>query len=307
VASNHLRIGTRASQLALWQANWVADRLRELGASVELIEICTSGDKDQRDPILEMDQQGVFTKEIQAAVLNGEADLAVHSLKDLPTETIEGLILAAVPEREDCFDVLVTSNVKSLAELASGAKIGTGSLRRQAQLRALREDLEVVGIRGNVDTRLRKLAAGEYEAIVLAAAGLKRLGFTDRIVEEFRPPRMLPAPGQGALGLECHREASEVLKFVNQLEHAESRAATDAERAMLALLHAGCSAPVGAWGRVEDGNLKLDGLVASLDGQQVLRASASSAIDSAVQLGKHVAEELLTQGAEGIIEAARVG
>ncbi len=305
MAAPHLRIGTRASQLALWQANWVAERLRELGANVELVEIATSGDKDQRDTILEMGQQGVFTKEIQAAVLNGGADIAVHSLKDLPTETVEGLVLAAVTEREDCFDVLVTSSGKSLAELASGAKVGTGSLRRQAQLRALSSGLEIVGIRGNVDTRLRKLAAGEYDAIVLAAAGLKRLGHADRIVEEFQPPQMLPAPGQGALGLECHREASAVLKFVSQLEHEETRAGTDAERAMLALLHAGCSAPVGAWGRVQNGQLKLDGLVASLDGQQILRASASGAISSAVNLGKQVAEELLAKGAAEIIQAAR--
>jgi hydroxymethylbilane synthase len=305
VAANHIRIGTRGSALALWQANWVADRLRELGATVELVEITTSGDRDQRDPILGMNQQGVFTKEIQAAVLNGAADIAVHSLKDLPTETVEGMILAAVPERESSSDVLVSQAGQSLSELPAGARVGTGSLRRQAQLRHLRSDLEIVGIRGNIDTRLRKLVAGEYDAIVLAAAGLGRLQLTANVAEELAPPRMLPAPGQGALGIECHREASEVLNFASQLQHAESRAATDAERAMLAMLHAGCSAPVGAWGRVEDGNLVLDGLVASLDGRRILRASAIGPMEKATQLGRQVADELLAQGAGEIIQAAR--
>lgn len=301
----HLRIATRGSQLALWQANWVADRLRALGATVELVEVVTAGDRDQRDPVLEMDQQGVFTKEIQAAVLNGDADLAVHSLKDLPTATAEGLLLAAVPAREICFDVLITRQASSLADLPSGAKVGTGSLRRQAQLQALRDDLLIVGIRGNVDTRLRKLANGDYDAIVLAAAGLKRLELAANIVEELSPPRMLPAPGQGALGIECHRDAQEVLKLVSQLEHPPTRAAVDAERSMLALLHAGCSAPVGAWGRAEQGELKLDGLVASLDGKQVLRASASGPPSTAMQIGRQVAEALLAQGAQEIIEQAR--
>lgn len=306
MAAIHLRIGTRASQLALWQANWVADRLRELGATVELVEISTSGDRDQSDSIVEMNQQGVFTKEIQAAVLNGSADLAVHSLKDLPTETVPGLVLAAVPPREDCFDVLVSNTANSLAELPNGAKIGTGSLRRKAQLRALRGDLKITGIRGNVDTRLRKLADGEYDAIVLATAGLKRLNLAEHIVEVLAPPRMLPAPGQGALGLECHRDAHEIREFVSQLEHVETRAAVDAERAMLALLHAGCSAPVGAWARMERGSLKLDGLVASLDGQNVLRANATGSLNSAMQLGEQVAKDLLQQGAQEIIQAARL-
>ncbi len=305
MTAHHLRIATRGSQLALWQANWVADRLRELGATVELVEVVTAGDRDQRDPVLEMNQQGVFTKEIQAAVLNGDADLAVHSLKDLPTATAEGLLLAAVPAREVCFDVLITRQASSLADLPSGAKVGTGSLRRQAQLQALRDDLQIIGIRGNVDTRLRKLASGDYDAIILAAAGLKRLELTANIVEELSPPRMLPAPGQGALGIECHREAQEVLKLVSQLEHPPTRAAVDAERLMLALLHAGCSAPVGAWGRTEQGELKLDGLVASLDGKHVLRASASGPSSTAMQIGRQVAEALLAQGAQEIIEQAR--
>ena len=233
------------------------------------------------------------------------ADIAVHSLKDLPTETVAGMVLAAVPERESCSDVLVSRIAGCLADLPAGARVGTGSLRRQAQLRHLRSDLEIVGIRGNVDTRLRKLAAGDYDAIVLAAAGLRRLNLLADIVEELGPPRLLPAPGQGALGIECHREAADVFEIVSQLEHADSRAATDAERAMLAMLHAGCSAPVGAWGRVEDGELHLDGLVASIDGERCLRVYSSGAIEAAIPLGQKVAEQLLAQGAGEIIRNAK--
>ena len=306
MTKSRLRVGTRGSALARWQANWVADRLRHLGAQVEIVEIATSGDKDQRDSIQNIGRTGVFTKEIHTAVLNGEADIAVHSLKDLPTETVEGLVLAAVPERESCCDVLVSHTAESLADLPIGAKVGTGSLRRQAQLRHLRADLQIVGIRGNVDTRLRRLADGEYAAIVLAAAGLNRLRLVANVVEELAPPRMLPAPGQGALGLECHREASDILKLLGQLQHPDSRAATDAERAMLAMLHAGCSAPVGAWSRMEQGELVLDGLVASLDGQRILRASARGTSPRAMQLGQQVAQALIEQGAAEIIQAARM-
>jgi hydroxymethylbilane synthase len=302
VKTPHIRIGTRGSQLALWQANWVADQLRQRGATVDIIEISTTGDRDQRDPILEMDQQGVFTKEIQAAVLNGDADIAVHSLKDLPTETVEGLVLGAVPPREVCFDVLITTKAKSLMELPASSRVGTGSLRRQAQLRHLRSDLEILGIRGNVDTRLRKLRDGEFDAIVLAAAGVKRLNLDQHVVEELAPPRMLPAPGQGALGIECHRGAHDIIEFISQLEDPNSRAATNAERSMLALLHAGCSAPVGAWGRIKKGELLLDGVVATLDGQRVIRASASGPSQSAVELGQQVAKRLLDHGAGEIIQ-----
>lgn len=289
----------------MWQANWVADQLRSRGATVEIIEISTVGDRDQRDPILEMNQQGVFTKEIQAAVLNGESDIAVHSLKDLPTETVEGLVLCAVPPREVCFDVLITTRAKSLMDLPANSRVGTGSLRRQAQLRHLRGDLEILGIRGNVDTRLRKLRDGKYDAIVLAAAGVKRLNLDQHVVEELAPPRMLPAPGQGALGIECHCEAHDIIEFLSQLDDENSHAATNAERSMLAQLHAGCSAPVGAWGRIDNGELLLDGVVATLDGQQVLRASNSGPPASGIELGKLVAQSLFDQGAGRIIAAAK--
>ncbi len=300
-----IRIGTRASQLALWQAHWVADQLQRLGATIEIVEVATQGDVQQTGPIIELGLQGVFTKEIQAAVLRGEVDLAVHSLKDLPTETVPGLTLAAVPARENCSDALVSAAGEKLSELPGGASVGTGSLRRQAQLRSLRPDLNIQGIRGNVDTRLAKLDSGEFDAIVLAAAGLKRLGLGTRISEQLAPPRMLPAPGQGALGIECREGNEQLCEFVGRLEHIDTRAATDAERSMLALLHAGCSAPVGAWGRIENDKLLLDGLVASLDGTQILRASASGSPEHPQELGSELASELLAQGAAPLISAAR--
>jgi len=307
VSKSLIRIGTRASQLAQWQAKWVAFQLRALGATVELVEITTQGDAQQRGPIASLGSQGVFTKEIQAAVLDSEVDLAVHSLKDLPTETVAGLVLAAVPERENPADALVTAKAESLETLASGARVGTGSLRRQAQLRHLRSDLEVVGIRGNVDTRLRKLDEGEYDAVILAAAGLKRLGLADRIVELLEPPRVLPAVGQGALGLECRADDAAIRELLGDLDDRDSHRAVEAERAMLAKLHGGCSAPVGAWGRLEDGELVLDGLVATLDGGRVLKAAASGPAAEAGAIGDRVAEELLGQGAAAIVAEARDG
>jgi len=300
-----IRIATRGSKLALWQADWLADRLRQLGAPVELLEVTTSGDVQQSGPVVALGLQGVFTKEIQAAVLEDRADVAVHSLKDLPTELIEGLILAAVPQRESSADALVTLDGSQLSDLPAGARVGTGSLRRQSQLKHLRPDLDVVAIRGNVDTRLQKLAEGVVDAIVLACAGLERLGWADRISERLEPPRMLPAPGQGALGIECRKDDAEVSKLLYQLDDTETRQSVTAERALLALLHAGCSAPVGAWGRVEQGRLSLDALVASLDGSDLLRASGSGAPADAEAIGSEVAGQLLAAGAEQIILTAR--
>lgn len=301
----HVRIGTRASLLAQWQANWVAEELYKLDATVELVEITTSGDVQQVGPIAGIGLQGVFTKEIQSAVLSQQVDVAVHSLKDLPTETVDGLVLAAVPPRESPADAFVSNTAQSLVDLPPDARVGTGSLRRQAQLRHLRPDLQVVGIRGNVDTRLRKLDEGQYDAIILAAAGLRRLGWENRIQELLEPPRMMPAPGQGALGLECRADDSAIRQLLDMLDDLPSCQAVTAERSMLALLHAGCSAPVGAWGRIEGTELVLDGLVANLDGTQVLRASARGVTASGNALGRTVAEQLLAQGAAAIIEAAR--
>lgn len=305
MATPQIRIATRGSKLALWQSNWVADELRKLDAEVELVEITTSGDVQQTGPIAAVGLQGVFTKEVQAAVLASQADIAVHSLKDLPTEQVEGLTLAAVPARENVADALVSEKANCLADLAPGARVGTGSQRRRAQIKHLRPDLEVAGIRGNVDTRLRKLEDGEYDAIILAAAGLRRLGWSERIAELLEPPQMLPAVGQGALGIEGRSDDPATLELLAKLDHRDTHQATSAERAMLALLHGGCSAPVGAWGRVDRGELRLDGLVADLEGTQVLKSSTSGSPTEANSLGERVAQELLAQGADKIIAAAR--
>jgi hydroxymethylbilane synthase len=304
--SRTFRIGTRGSKLARWQSEWVAARLRDAGVAVEIVEIATSGDVQQHGPVASLGGLGVFTKEIQSALLAGEVDLAVHSLKDLPTQTVDGLILAAVPTRENPADALISTSGVSLTELPAGARVGTGSVRRRAQLLYLRPDLAMLDIRGNVDTRLRKLDAGEYDAIVLAAAGLRRLGWAQRITELLAPPRTLPAPGQGALAIECRVDDGEAKSAVAPLDDAATRRAVTAERAALAVLHGGCSAPVGAWGRESGGKLLLDALVAQAQGRQLLRAAAALEGDqSAEDLGRRVAEDLLAQGAAGLIAAAR--
>jgi len=303
--SPHIRIGTRRSPLALWQANWVAEQLRQRGSRIELVEITTAGDVQQSGPIAAVGLQGVFTKEVQAAMLAGDADIGVHSLKDLPTEQVAGLVLGAVPKRGNVADALVTNLANTLAELPTSARIGTGSFRRQSQLKHLRPDLKVVGIRGNVDTRLRKLDDGEYDALVLAAAGLQRLGLKNRITALLKPPHMLPAVGQGALGIECREDDSRVLELLGHLNDHQTHQVIAAERAMLALLHGGCSVPVGGWGRIEDKKLVLDGLVGNLDGTQILKATASGELTDAEQVGQQVAEQLLAQGAADILATAR--
>jgi hydroxymethylbilane synthase len=308
-----LRIGTRGSKLARWQSDWVAAELHKLGAHVEIVEIATQGDVQQQGPVASLGIQGLFTKEIQAAVLSGQVDVAVHSLKDLPTQQVAGLALAATPPREDPSDALVTNDVDSLEALPQGARVGTGSLRRRAQLLHLRPDLSILGIRGNVDTRLRKLDEGEYDAIVLAAAGLRRLGWGKRITALLEPPQMLPAPGQGSLAIECREGDTEIIALVGQLDDPPTRLGVTAERIVLADLHGGCSAPIAAWGRVAGGRLLLDGLVADIEGRNVLRASAAADFADAPgdsgalahQLGHQVASNLLQQGAAELIETAR--
>ncbi len=300
-----VRIGTRASRLARWQSEWVASRLQDLGAAVELVEITTRGDAQQQGPLSQFGGQGLFTKEIQAALLRDEVDVAVHSLKDLPTGTTEDLVLAAVPVREQSDDALVCNRFDALDQLPEGARVGTGSMRRQAQLKHHRPDLEILDIRGNVDTRLRKLDDGVFDAIILAAAGLRRLGLESRIRQRLGPPIMLPAAGQGALGIECRADASEVRQLLEKLDDLPSRQAIVAERAVLATLQAGCLAPVGVWGRQQSGQLLLDAVVADVDGKQFLQASQTGPPTDATALGKRVAEQLFAQGAETIIAASR--
>jgi hydroxymethylbilane synthase len=301
---SHLRIGTRRSALARWQADWVAARLQELGVEVELILLTTAGDQ-QQGPIGEIGAQGVFTKEIQRAVLDGRVDLAVHSLKDLPTEGVSGLLLAAVPPRAPESDVLVCRRYASLDELPRGSRVGTGSLRRRSQLLHVRPDLAMKDIRGNVDTRLRKLDEGEFDALILAEAGLRRLDLAGRICQVLPRDVCLPAVGQGALGLETRSDDRSAGELLRPLDDPATHAAVLAERAMLAELRGGCLAPVAAWGRREGPSLVLTGRVLSPDGRRKLEASSTGDPAQAADLGRQVAGELLAQGAAELIRLAR--
>jgi len=301
-----IRLGTRASALARWQADWVAAALTRLGHIVTLVPITTSGDRQTDKPVHELGGVGLFTKEIQRALLDDTIDLAVHSLKDLPTDAVPGLTLAAVPKRASPADVLVSGDGKLLADLPPGATIGTSSLRRRAQLLHARPDLAPVDVRGNVDTRLRKLEAGQYEALVLAEAGLTRLGLHARITQVLSPAIMLPAPGQGALALESRTDDKATQDAVAPLIDPASLAAVLAERELLRALAGGCLAPVGAWGRVDlDGNLALSAAVLSCDGKKRLAADGEGAAADPLALGRRVAQDLLRQGAADLIEAAR--
>jgi len=299
-----IRIGTRGSALARWQAEWVAARLAAMMVEVELIFIKTSGD-GTTTPISAAAGQGVFTKEIQRALLEAQIDLAVHSLKDLPTEPVAGLTLAAVPLRESPHDALISHVASSLEQLPLGARVGTGSRRRQSQLLHLRPDLRVEDTRGNVETRLRKLDEGEFDAIVLAEAGLSRLGLADRITQLLPLSIMLPAVGQGALGLETRVNDAEINNLLTLLDDQHTHVAVSAERAMLAALRGGCLAPIGAWGRVVDRALVLDGGVFSLDGTARLAATASGSLEEAEAVGQQVAHDLLQQGAGALIDQSR--
>jgi len=304
-----IRIATRKSALALWQANYLADRLRNLPAKpiVELVPIVTTGDTNQTDALRQFGGTGVFTGEVQKAVLDERADLAVHSLKDLPTLSSGGLVLAAVPEREQRCDALLLPQskaaIKSLDDLPKGVKIGTGSPRRQAQLLHLRPDLELSEIRGNVDTRIRKLDEGQYDAIILAEAGLRRLELADRISLLLTPPTVYPAVSQGALGIEC-RDSDDVIRdLLQQIICATTHAEVLAERSLLRTLRAGCHAPLGAWTRVDGDQMTLTGVLLSLDGKTRIEQTASGPVTHAEKVGIQVAELLLSNGAESLLAA----
>jgi hydroxymethylbilane synthase len=294
-----LVIASRGSQLALWQARWVGRALEERSAESRIDIIKTTGDKITDVPLAKVGGKGLFTKEIEEALLDGRADLAVHSLKDLPTELPDGLVLAAVPGREDARDALVGSKLDALPR---GARVGTSSLRRAAQLRKLRPDLAVESIRGNLDTRLRKLDEGQYDAFLLAAAGLKRLGWGDRIAELLPPDVMCPAVGQGALAIET-RGAGAGFEACRALDVADARAAVTAERALLASLGGGCQVPIGAHATVSDGRLRMVAIVASPDGSEAVRGESGGAADDAGAIGRGLGEELLARGARRILEA----
>jgi hydroxymethylbilane synthase len=289
-----IRLGTRRSALATAQATWVADQLRALGHEVELVPIVTTGDVNKA-PLEQIGGTGVFVSALRDALLASEIDIAVHSLKDLPTAPVDGLAIGAVPVREDPRDVLVARDGLTLGELQQGALVGTGSPRRVAQLDALGLGLECTGIRGNVDTRIGLVADGKLDAVVLARAGLSRLGRLDEVTETLDPIQVLPAPGQGALGIECRADDAEVLAALAPLEDPATRAAVTAERQMLATLEAGCTAPVGALAEVVEGEdgpeLWLRGALGQEDG--VRRLSANGPVDDPESLGKALANELL--------------
>jgi hydroxymethylbilane synthase len=305
-----IRIATRASRLALWQANYVAGLLRAAAPEtvVEIVHVTTTGDRDQTERLSAFGGLGVFTREVQKAVLDDSADLAVHSLKDLPTQTAAGLVLAAVPEREDTADALVlpaaAAALADLAGLPHAARLGTGSLRRRAQLACRRADLQISDVRGNVETRLKKLDGGEFDALVLAVAGLKRLGLADRISCELSPPLMYPAVGQGALGIECRADAAATLALASQINDPPTRSRVTAERSLLAQLRAGCHAPVGAATWFEQEQLHLEAVVCSPDGKERMVAKGNDLPANAAALGIQVAERLLQQGAGRLIAAA---
>ena len=302
---NILKIATRQSPLALWQAEHIRARLEALHANlkVELVTFVTQGDKILDTPLAKIGGKGLFVKELEAALLDGRADLAVHSMKDVPMELPEGLSLAVICEREDPLDAFVSNTYNSFDDLPQGAKVGTSSLRRKCQILKQRPDLEIIDLRGNVGTRLSKLDAGNYDAIILASAGLKRLGLAERIRHTLEPVVSLPAVGQGALGLECRSQDQAVLDLILPLMHTETNACVRAERAFNAYLEGGCQVPIAGYATLENGQIHLEGRVGSVDGQTLLKAQQVGFPEQAEQLGVKLAQDLLAQGAGEILKA----
>jgi len=298
-----VRIGTRGSLLARWQADFVRKKIfQATGVDAEIVVIKTTGDKLQQAPFSQIGGKGVFIKELEEALLEEQIDLAVHSVKDIPTDVPSGLCFPAVCRRDDARDCLIAANGATLASLRQGARLGTSSLRRQAQLRHLRPDLDVRDLRGNVDTRLRKVESGEYEAIVLAKAGLDRLGWSNRISEVLAQETCMPAVGQGAIAVQARVKDAEFSDALAPLDDAETRQSIVAERALLAAVEGGCQVPLGAWARFEKSELVMDAVVCSPDGTQMVRQRASGPQDQGRELGVKIAEMLLASGAREILE-----
>ena len=302
--SETLKIATRRSPLALWQAEWVKARLEELhpGLQVELVKMVTQGDKILDVPLAKVGGKGLFVKELEVGMLEGEADIAVHSMKDVPVEFPEGLHLAVICEREDPRDAFVSNTYKNFDELPQGAKVGTSSMRRALQIAERRPDLEIISLRGNVNTRLAKLDAGEYDAIILAAAGLIRLGFHDRIADFLDPSFSLPAMGQGAVGIECRVNDPRVNALIAPLNHEATVIRVKAERAMNNRLEGGCQVPIGGFAEIVDGNLFMRGLVGRPDGSKTLRGDITGRLEDAEELGRVLADDLLSRGADQILK-----
>ena len=299
-----LRIATRKSPLALWQAEHVRARLQQLhpGLLVELLTMSTQGDRVLDSPLAKIGGKGLFVKELEQGMLAGKADIAVHSMKDVPAELPAGLEIGAILEREDPRDAFVSNRFNALAELPQGARVGTSSLRRQCQLRAVRPDLEILDLRGNVNTRLAKLDAGDYDAIVLASAGLKRLGMAERITRALEPEDMLPAIAQGVIGIECRSDDATVKTLIEPLNHAETGLRTQAERAMNAALAGGCQAPVAGFSTITGDSIALRGLVGWPNGSAIIRGEISGLAAQAAVLGEQLAQELLQRGARPILD-----
>jgi hydroxymethylbilane synthase len=303
MSTETLRIATRKSPLALWQAEHVRTRLQALhpGLAVELVTLSTQGDRVLDSPLAKIGGKGLFVKELEQGMLEGTADIAVHSMKDVPAELPVGLEIRVILEREDPRDAFVSSSFTDIAALPQGARVGTSSLRRQCQLRATRPDLEILDLRGNVGTRLGKLDAGDYHAIVLACAGLRRLGLESRISVALADEVMLPAIAQGVIGIECRRDDERVHGLVDALNHNETAIRTRAERAMNARLAGGCQAPVAGYSEIIDGNLELRGLVGRPDGSDIIRGAITGPPEEAAALGTELAEDLLARGADAIL------
>ncbi|WP_233115761.1 hydroxymethylbilane synthase [Aggregatibacter actinomycetemcomitans] len=299
-----LKIATRQSPLALWQANYVKDLLQQLypDLNVELVPMVTKGDVILDSPLAKIGGKGLFVKELENALLNKEADIAVHSMKDVPMQFPEGLGLAVICKREDPRDAFVSNSYRTLAELPQGAVVGTSSLRRQCQLKTLRPDLEIRSLRGNVGTRLSKLDNGDYDAIILASAGLIRLGLAERIASFIDVEQSLPAAGQGAVGIECRTDDVAVQQLLAPLADAETTSCVLAERAMNNRLQGGCQVPIGGYAVLRDGELYLRALVGSVDGSTIIRSEGKSAVENADVLGVQIAEQLLAQGADKILQ-----
>ena len=302
-----IRIGTRESRLAMWQADWVAGRIKEInpGCDVRLVGIKTKGDNILDAALSKIGDKGLFTRELEHAMIRGEIDMAVHSMKDLPTQIPDGLVIGAVCRREYPGDVLISKNGAKLKDLRPGAVIGTSSLRRIAQLKRLRPDFEFVNVRGNLNTRLKKLEEQDIDALVLAYAGLVRLGFRDRISEKLPFSVLLPAVGQGAIGVEAREGDLNTLDLLREIDHGPTRLAVSAERALMKRLEGGCQIPVGALAIKDDEDLLLEAMVASLDGNAMVRLSRTGPVKEPESLGVSLAEAMLAEGAGEILRAVR--
>lgn len=299
-----IRIGTRKSKLALWQANYVASQLKKHfpDLEVELVKITTKGDKILDVPLAKVGGKGLFVKEIEEAMLRNEIDIAVHSLKDVPTYFPEGLGLIAITEREDPRDAFLSVKYNSLDEMPSGAVLGTSSLRRKAQILEKRKDLDIKDLRGNVDTRIRKLEEGQYDGIILAYAGLKRLGLENKVKQIFEPDHMIPAVAQGFLGIEARLDDEKTKQIVSVLNHKESQLRAEAERAFLKTLEGGCQVPLAAYSEIKNGKLKITGFVSDLEGNRIFKDRLEGNPEDAENIGKTLAEKLLNAGAKEVLE-----